>query len=123
MSNPATGKPLFFIFDTTHNIKNVFTNFQTKKIFQFYPSIGSEKIQADFNHINEFFLYELDKSLKIAHKLTNSIVAPSPIQKVSVKLANGIFNESTSNALKYYSESVNKDWSSTAAFLVWIKKL
>ncbi len=37
ISNPVTGKPLFLILDPVHNFKNVYNNWEKKKLFQ-YPA-------------------------------------------------------------------------------------
>jgi hypothetical protein len=122
--------PLFLLFDMTHNIKNVFNNFERRKLFimpRLPPSLSSSLVlpttnaensayfSADFSHIQQLYLLESDKPVKAAHKLKKACFNPSSIEKASVKFAAAIFHESTHSALTYYSDSSNRhSWKETS---------
>ena len=124
INNPITKKPLFLMFDTTHNMKNIYNNFLNRQIFHFFKDGDVEPTVVNFSDIVSLYNYEQNRSLKLAHKLNKTVLNPASIQKVSVKLASSLFDESTSNALKYYSKLLEKpSWSETATFLTWVKKI
>lgn len=79
---------LYLLFDPTHNTKNIFNNWVSKKLFILPPGhISDNEVVADFNHIQQLFTLEETKPLKIAHKLNVTSTGPSRIQKQSIKHA------------------------------------
>ena len=100
-----TQQPIFLIFDPVHDLKNVYNNFQSRKLFE-CPEFGRNLPSgcvADFNHVVELYNYEAVSALKKSHKLTPSVLNPRSIEKTSVKLATSLFSESTRDALRFYS--------------------
>lgn len=122
----ATGQPLFLIIDPVHTLKNIYNNFQSRKVFQ-CPALDKELpngCTADFRHIVELYNYEECMSLKKAHQLRPAALQPKSIEKTSVKLAVSIFCESTRDALYFYADQENKtSWRGTADFINLILKL
>lgn len=83
------GEKLFLIMDPTHNLKNIYNNWQRKGTFT-VPN-GFETIitgtTAEFSHIRRLYEREECKSLKIAHRLQKNALMPSNIQRTSPTLA------------------------------------
>ena len=52
---------------------------------------------------------ECGKPLRIAHKLSETVLRPKSIKKVNVNLALSLLHESTINALKHYISLVDFD--------------
>ncbi len=121
-----TNQPLFLIFDPVHDLKNLYNNFLSRKIFQ-CPQFDvnlPNGCQASFGHIVELFHHEASFALKKAHRLSSSVLNPSNIEKTSVALATSVFCESTRDALTYYAEHDNKpEWKETANFITLVLKL
>ena len=105
VANPITGEKMFLLFDPTHNLKNLYNNFQKRKIFSCppIPPYLERNTIANFNDINMVYHMELDKPLKIAYKLNRSVIQPSSMDKLSMKLACAAFHESTVEALRFYN--------------------
>ena len=104
LDNTYTGGKIFFLFDPTHIIKNVYNNFQSKKLFQL-PSLDPlvlDAITARFSDVESVHSNECHKPLKIAHKLAETVLRPTSIKKVNVKLAMALLHESAIHALKEY---------------------
>ncbi|KAG1654985.1 hypothetical protein GQR58_024759 [Nymphon striatum] len=120
IKNPVNDKPLFLLFDPVHNIKNVYNNFQGKRIFKL-PSFHLDNLNfvttAKFDDLCELHNLEATKPIKLGYKLTEKCLNPTSIEKSSVKLSMSVFNESTENALRFYSDHENKDWIGTATFI------
>ena len=78
---------LFFMFDFTHNFKNIFNNFVNKKIMSpptaQYEDILGKDCCARFQHIAHLYAIEESKSLKIAHGLKKASLNPSNIARTS----------------------------------------
>ena len=121
-----TQQPIFLIFDPVHNLKNVYNNFQSRKLFE-CPEFGRNLPSgcvADFNHVVELYNYEAVSALKKAHKLTPSVLNPRSIEKTSVELATSLFSESTRDALRFYSiHNDEPEWNGTADFITVVLKL
>jgi len=115
--------PLYLTFDTTHNVKNIYNNFQSKKVFVCPPfSPQSSSFTANFQHIEELYYLERDKSVKIAHKLRAASLNPTNLQRTSVKHSASVFCESTAQGLSFYAPEINAEWRGTAEFLQTIIK-
>jgi len=111
ITNPFTGGQIFLIFDPTHVIKNIYNNLLTRKVFKL-PALDPlvpKALTATFSDIATVFDKECDKPLRIAHKLSETVLNPKTIEKVNVKLAVSLLHESTIEALKHYgfSETAN----------------
>ncbi len=121
-----TGQPIFLIFDPVHNLKNVYNNFQSRKVFN-CPTFGQnlpDGCTANFNHVIELFNLEATAVLKKSNKLSTAVLYPKSIEKTSVKLATALFSESTRDALQFYAKHASKSqWTSTADFITLIIKL
>lgn len=116
-------KKLFIMIDPTHNMKNLYNNFERKREFV-CPAIGGVKeLKPNFNHLVELYNMECSKPLRMAHKLHEKCINPSSIQKTSTKLASSVFHESTSRALRHYSPMTNELWNDTAEFIELMIKL
>ena len=60
------------------------------------PDFAGEHIEANFDHNVSLDKMEFGKSPKFAYKLTDKILSPNGIEKTFVKLADTIFQQSTS---------------------------
>ena len=124
--NSVTGQPIFLIFDPVHDIKNVYNNFQGRKVFQCPAMVRNlpNGCTARFQDVVDLFNHEAAMPLKKAHRLTPAALAPKSIEKTSVKLATSVFHESTRDALQFYAVNEHKPtWSETAEFIALILKL
>jgi len=122
----VTGQPIFLIFDPVHDLKNVYNNFQSRKIFDCPPLTTDlpHGCSANFKDIVDLHNLEATLSLKKAHRLNQSVLHPKSIEKTSVKLATAVVSESTRDALRYYAQDTDKtSWTGTADFLSLILKL
>lgn len=119
ITNKWNGKNLYLLFDTTHNVKNLYNNFQSRKVMSCpaFPPYLSEATTAKFSDIENVYNHELHKPLKMAFKLNDSVIRPQNIEKTSVKLAAAVFDESTIAALRYFEHF------ETANFLSLIRKV
>ena len=126
ITDPSTGHPVFLIFDPVHDLKNVYNNFQSRKVFK-CPSMGSnlpDGCSANFNHIVDLYNLESTMALRKAHKIGPATLEPKSIEKTSTKLAISVFCESTRDALKFYAAQEGKQqWNETAKFISLILKL
>ena len=122
--NPITKRPLFLLFDSVHNLKNIYNNFCKRGILSF-PSIDDPTSikTASFIDIRNLYAEESKQPRKLAHKLTQKSLAPKNIEKTSVKLSNAIFHESTLHALQYFNENQGKQWTRTADFVEIVLKM
>ena len=81
---------LFLLFDFTHNLKNMFNNFVTRKRYH-VPEIANANAQhilggeclAQFEHINRLYALEEHKPLRIAFTLKKASLNPSNIARTS----------------------------------------
>ena len=95
ITNDFGGGKIFLIFDPTHVIKNIYDNFQSKRIFQLprLEPLVANNITARFSDIEEVHNNEYHKPSKIAHKLTETVMKPKTIEKVNVKLAMSLLHD------------------------------
>ena len=124
--NPESGQPLFLIFDPVHDLKNVYNNFQSRKLFECPPMNRNlpNGCIANFKDIIDLYNMESSMSLKKAHRLNIACLYPKSIEKTSVKLATSVLSESTRDALRYYATHDDKPtWSGTADFLSLVIKV
>jgi len=107
------------------DIKNVYNNFQSRKIFHCPPMERNlpDGCSAYFKDIVDLFDHEASMSLKKAHRLSPATLHPKSIEKTSVKLATSVFCESTRDALRYYAVNEGKNWAGTADFITLILKV
>lgn len=118
---PNSEDKTFLLFDSVHLLKNWYTNLLRKNTF-LGPKFRGEMMAASFDHVRALYKKELGKSVKIAHKLNHKVIYPKPIERSKVDLANRFFHESTIAGLKFYGqEEINKDWLTTAHFLLVIR--
>ena len=75
------------------------------------PPLVPDAVTAHFDDIVAVYNNESQKPLKIAHRLTETVLRPKAIEKVNVKLALSVFHESTVNALIYFG------YNNTASFV------
>ena len=113
ITNSFTGGKIFLIFDPTHVIKNIYNNFLTRKVFKFPAMLPfvPQILTANFSDVQAVYNNECHKPLRIAHKLSETMLNPKTIEKVNVKLALSLMHESTISAWKHYG------YSETAAVL------
>ena len=94
------------MFDTTHNLKNIFNNWISKKLFQLPPGhIGDNGLLADYNHVQELFALEETKALKVAHQLNATSISPDSIQRQSPRHALGELYARNSELICEYCKS------------------
>ena len=113
IENTFTGGKIFLVFDPTHVIKYIYNNLLSRNIFKL-PAIlplVPNIITANFADVKAVFSNEYHKLLRIAHKLSETVLHPKTIEKVNVKLALSLLHESTITALKQY------EYGETAAVL------
>ena len=80
---------LFFIIDPTHNIKNIYNNWQRKGTLHVpsgYDSILPE-MKAEFKHIVQLYQREELSVLKVANRLRKDALNPSNLHRTSPVLA------------------------------------
>jgi len=77
-------------------------------------------MSASFSHVKELHQKELGCGVKFAHKLTDKVLAPQPIERSSVKLADAFFHDSTINGLEQCDDEGK--WVETANFLKLIRR-
>ena len=114
------GSRIFLLYDYVHIFKCIYNNFINKRRFicpNFHGNKGGPTFTADVNHIEQLRNIELGKPLKYAHKLTDKVLHPMPIQKTNVQLADSLFHESTIEGLVYYSKHGHPEFIFTANFL------
>ena len=112
---------IYLPFDSVHVFKCTYNNLGNKKWFN-CPDFDGEKVEPDIGHIEQLYDHELGRPLKYAHKLTDKVLHPQPIEKTKVDLADRFYHESTIDALDYYSENGFPQWKFTANFLRIIRK-
>jgi hypothetical protein len=110
------GSRIFLLYDYVHIFKCIYNNFVNKRRF-LCPNWNGEKIAPDMDHIECLRKIELGRPAKYAHKLTDKVLHPMPIQKTNVKLADSLFHESTIEGLVYYSKHGHPEFQNTASFL------
>ena len=114
--NPhSDNSPIFLLFDSTHNIKNMYNNFHKRQTFQ-YPD-GDSFLTAKFSDIEDLFEEEKKRPLKLAPQINKRHLNPTNLDKLSTKPTLAIFHEKTVSALEFYSNQIGKDWKSTALFI------
>ena len=104
ITNNFSGGKIFLIFDPTHVIKNIYNNFLAKQVFKL-PSMHCfvpAPLTASFVDVETVYNNECEKPLRIAHKLSETVLRPKSIEKVNLNLALSLLHESTINALKHY---------------------
>ena len=117
-----TGKRIFLLFDATHILKCIYSNFRAKQSFVCPPFDGTGTTKYPcFANIEELHNLELGAPVKYAHKLSDKVLNPLALEKTNVSLATSIFDESTINALSYYSKTGMPCFDDTAEFLQIIK--
>ena len=105
--NPFTGGEIFLIFDPTHIIKNIYNNCLKRKIFKLpvFPPLVDQLRTAKFSDVVAIYDEECHKCLRIAHKLSETVLNPKTIENVNVRLALSVLHESTISGLKHYGYS------------------
>ena len=82
-NNPCDpAQKLYLLIDPVHTIKNLYNNFQKRVTFQFPDS--SDINSANFNHVKALYDFECSMSIRMAHKLNNTVLHPSNIQRTCV---------------------------------------
>ena len=73
-----TVQPVFLIFDPVHTMKNVYSNFRSRKQFECLGMALNlpDGCTVDFSHIVDLFQLESTMSLKKAHRLTPATLQP-----------------------------------------------
>ena len=120
-----SARRIFAIFDPVHNVKNIYNNFQVRKNFVCPAIPFTDMISpctANFYHIEELYKKEIGMPLKIAHKLNPKVLNPFALEKTSVKLSLAVFDDTTSSALDFYSNTIDS-WKETSAFIKYITSL
>ena len=104
IKNKFTGGEIFLVFDPTHIIKNVYNNFHTRRVFKLPATLSfmPKTVTASFSDVEAVYNIECHKPLRIAYKLSETVLNPKSIEKVNVKLALSLLHESTITALKQY---------------------
>ena len=95
---------LFLLFDFTHNMKNIFNNFVSRKVMHI-PEIPDDnvfggKCVAQFSHLKQLYAIEEHKPLKVAHSLKKASLNPSNIARTSPQHALSKWFQSTYGILK-----------------------
>lgn len=107
--HPCTKQPVFFLFDSVHLLKKIYTNWLNKTVLH-YPQFleqGTEEStvfisNADFQIVKNIFFKECGSSARIAHKLSTKCLNPTSLERTSVMLPYAVFHESTIAAFKFY---------------------
>jgi hypothetical protein len=117
--NPYSGTPIFLAFDSVHVYKNLYNNLLNRRVFHCPPFEGLP-VSAKFKHVEELYKAEMGRAIKYAHRLTDKVLAPQPIERSSVQLADAFFDDSTINGLEQICQE--EDWKETARFLRLIRR-
>ena len=84
---------LFLLFDSTHNFKNTFNNFNNKERFNIpitgYEDILGKSCTPCFSHIKHLYALEEHKILKVAYALKKHFLNPNGISRTSPQHAIG----------------------------------
>lgn len=113
------GAKIFLSFDSVHVFINIYNNLLNHWQFQCPPFEG-EALSACFEHVKDLFKKEMGQSVKYALKLTDKVLAPQPIERTKVLLADSFFHDSTINALEHFSGE-HPSWKETARFMKLIR--
>ena len=122
IKNPFNDSRLIFLgFDSVHIFKCFYNNFVTRKLFVF-PKFDQFNLllEARFADLKLLYDIELGKPLRKAYKLSDKILSPTNIEKTNVMLADGLFHESTINALRHYGKKEDYQSFLQTAELLWI---
>ena len=79
-------------------------------------------MSANFQFVKDLYNLECRKPIKMAFKLNDRCLNPQPIERVNVNLAASVFDESTINAMQWYSEHGYLGLSSTVNFMTLVRK-
>ena len=90
---------LFLLFDFTHNMKNIFNNFVSRKTMYIPETADEQNILggryiAKFAHIQRLYAIEEHQPLKVAHSLKKASLNPSNIARTSPQHALSKFETS-----------------------------
>ena len=100
VSHPTkSDERLFLLFDFTHNMKNIFNNFVSRKTMYIPETADEQNILggrciAKFAHIQRLYAIEEHKPLKVAHSLKKASLNPSNIARTSPQHALSKFETS-----------------------------
>jgi len=118
-----TGNQHFLLFDSVHNFKNIYGNFVNKREFE-CPKFKDEEIGSPkFKHLEELYLLEMDKNVRISHKLNDRVLHPTLLERTNVSLSNALFHESTIQGLEFYGKNGHEEFLETVPFLKLIRKM
>lgn len=116
------GSRIYLLFDSVHIFKNVFNNLLNRRNFK-CPAFGETEVSASFKHVEDLYRREMGKPVKFAHKLSDKVIAPKPIERTKVELADRFFHDSTIAGLEHFCrEGGPPEWQSTADFLKLIRR-
>lgn len=126
-ANPVdTSRPLFYVIDPVHTLKNVRNNWINKKpeqIFNFPDFFGNEMRVAAFGALKEMHMRENDQLIKYGHTLSLKALYPSSIERQNVKLVLQVFNDSIVAALEQLGPKVClSSYKDTSVFIALIVK-
>lgn len=103
---------LHFLADVPHVIKNLRSAFLKHKTLRMSISHQQDfdlpTSTIDIAHVQDLLDYQESKSLKLAPKLSNSVLDPSHFEKMKVGLALNLFSHSVSAALTYLVEKEDR---------------
>ena len=119
MQNPyAVSQIIFFLFDTVHLFKNIYCNFMNYGTYT-CPSFDNpgKTITGRFDHLKDLYKMELGDPMKRAHKLNDTVLHPSSVEKTNVMLADSCFHESTIVGLKHWGKRGFPQFLETAEIL------
>ena len=133
-----TTRPLFYLIDTVHLLKNIRNNWINQKNIgkcMYYPNFKSddddddyeEEVEYDdnnnfktasFNSLIKLHEIESTKNLKYGHNLSLKALFPSSFEKQSVPLALKIFNRSVAEGLKIFGSETKIEHSDDTAHYI-----
>lgn len=104
-------RPLFFIIDTVHIMKNIRNNWINQKNGQVmkYPDFNDFTIQreAHFDALKTLHQIEQNDLLKYGYSISLKALFPTSVERQNVKLVLQIFNHSTVTALRQFGPRRN----------------
>jgi len=83
---------LYLLFDTTHNLKNMFNNWLNKSRFALpdgFFDVFPDHTVADFKNIRALYAKEENKTVKMAFALKSTSLRPNSIARTSPQHALG----------------------------------
>ncbi|QQP55091.1 Putative LOC101234274, partial [Caligus rogercresseyi] len=95
---------------------------QTREYFCSSTPFDGTSMTAKFDHVVQLHRKEMGRSVKCAHKLSDRVLAPQPIERTKVQLGDHFFDDSTISCLMHCQGEEDIEWISTVEFMRLIRQ-